>query len=160
MNKKYYLEQSSVMCYSYGYNEDVDDEGDDINEYTIDIQHHMFEDGNMLDIITNFFIAYRGKSHYFCSVIWDKKEYGDDDVTYAIAIHDSDPKYIVYRDDLSENVTEQYLIILQAMGDLYAPTTNYKHFDPNLEKIPLSKFNDDINIVNEINSIKNSFNSS
>ena len=156
MSKKYYIEQVSNTCYSYGLNEDVDEEGDDINEYSISVQNYTFEDNELPNIISNYFIAHKNSLHYFCSVIWNTIEYEDDN--YDIYDYDPDPKCIVYRDDLSENVTEQYLIILQAMGDLYTPTTNYKHFNPNLEKIPLSEFNDNVNIVNEINSIKNSFN--
>lgn len=142
MEHNYYIEQTSNTCYSYGYNEDVDDEGDDNNEYVINIQDYIFDDNKSSNIISNYFITHKKTTQYFCSVIWNTIEY------------DADPLYIVYDDSLPENIVEQYLIILQALGKFYKSRRYYKHLNPNLEKIPLSQYNTNINVINEINLIK------
>lgn len=161
MNKEYYIEQDSNTTYLYGKNDDVDDEGDDINQYIISVQNYTFIDNDVPNIITNYFIARDNpfNNHYFCSVIWNDIEFIDDD--YNIYNYDPDPKCIVYIDDLCENVVKQYLTIVKAMGDLYTPTSAYKHLNSALDKIPLSEFiknNENKNIIQEINFFNNKFN--
>lgn len=161
MSKEYYIEQESNTCYIYGKNEDMDDEGDDINQYTISVQNYTFVDNELPNIISNYFITRNNpcKVHYFCSVIWNDIEFTDDN--YDIYDYDPDPKCIVYVDDLSSNDIEQYLTIIDALGDLYNPSSEYKHFNIALNKIPLSEFakeDKNKNIVEQINSLKKQFN--
>jgi hypothetical protein len=75
--------------------------------------------------------------------------------------YDPDPKCIVYVDNLSQNLINKYLHIVQTLGDLYEPTTEYKHFNPALEKIPLSTFIKSMgneNIIMEIKSLQSQYN--
>lgn len=150
---KYYAEQISNTNYIYGL-KDVPDE-----EYDISVQNYVFMDKELPNIISNYFIANEVNIHYFCSVIWNKIDYKEDN--YNVYDYDPDPKCIVYVDNLSQNLINKYLHIVQTLGDLYEPTTEYKHFNPALEKIPLSTFIKSMgneNIIMEIKSLQSQYN--
>jgi hypothetical protein len=140
--------QSSSTCYSYYENENKKD------EYCISVQNYLFIDENDIpDIISNYFIddPVLNTVIYFASITWNKIDYKNDD--YNPYNYDPDPKCIIYRDDLDINVINKYLHIIDILSNkFYEPTTHYKHFNPLLEKIPLSKIelSHNYKIINEI----------
>ncbi len=103
-------------------------------------------------IISNYFISnpFTNNINYYASIVWKDIEYIDSD-------YNSYPSFIIYRDDIDKVLQNKYnLIIDELTKKFYQPTTYYKHFDPKLEKIPLTKIQNDSkykNIVKEINKI-------
>jgi hypothetical protein len=135
------VHQSGSNCYSYYENDD---------EYSISILNYVFNDENDIpDIISNYFIddPVLNTITYFASITWNKNN------NYDPLNYDPDPKCIIYRDDLDINVIDKYLNIIDILSNkFYEPTTHYKHFNPSLEKIPLSKIKSSHNykIINQI----------
>lgn len=122
-------------------------EGD--NDYNISIQNYCFENKNGFPgIISNYFISKENLKNadedYFClfaTIVWDEIKYTNED--YNPYNYDPDPLMVFYRDDLSKEKTEKILNIIDKLCETYyEPTSNYKHFNPQLPKIKLSEITD------------------
>ena len=155
MPKNFYVYQETDTNYIYCEKKN-DDEDEDI-DYNISIQNYVIVDNdNLPEIISNYFICDPlDNMVYFGSILWDKIVYMNDD--YNPYNYDPDPKCIVYRDDIDSKLIDKYLFIINELSKkFYEPTTYYKHFNPNLDKISLEKYklnNDNNYIVDEINNL-------
>jgi hypothetical protein len=153
----FYEYSSTSYCYC---NENDADDVDDVDVSTIEISivNYLVVNPDGIEIIISNYYIYDEDIYAFATIVWEDIEYKNDN--YDPYDYDPDPKMLVYRDDLNEETTNKYITLIDKLSNtFYKPTTNYKHFNPKLQKIPLSQFNDDkykfikdefINIINNI----------
>jgi len=111
-------------------------------EYNIGVKNHLLLNQDEYSIIiSNYFISGEDKLCIFATIIWDDIKYENED--YNPYNYDPDPIMILYRDDLPKELEEKYLTMIdQISNKYYKPTTDYKHFNPQLPKVKLSEFSD------------------
>ncbi len=136
-NNGEYINQVSSCCYIYK-NKQLDD------DYYISITNYSVYYTEDIDVlISNYYICDNKKDdiNIFASVIWEDIDYKDNN--YDPYDYDPDPIAILYRDDWETKKVDKYLYLINKLGkEFYEPTTYYKHFNPDLPKIALSKFTD------------------
>ena len=128
-------------------------------EYDIGVKNYSLlnQDDNPI-IISNYFISGEDKLCIFATIIWDDIKYENED--YNPYHYDPDPIMMLYRDDLPKELEEKYLSMIdQISNKYYKPTSEYKHFNPQLPKVKLSEFSDVKYefIANEFNNLITQF---
>lgn len=155
-NNGEYISQETSCCYIYK-NKKLND------DYYISITNYGVEQTDEITIIiSNYFICDNNNKsdiNIFATVIWEDIKYINNN--YNPFSYDPDPIALLYRDDWDSNKVNKYLQIINKLSNkFFSPTTEYKHFNPNLPKIPLSKLTDEKcrHITEAFKEIMDSFN--
>jgi hypothetical protein len=139
--------QVGSSCYTYNTKKEI--VTDKLNDnFMISITTNFVETKyNDIDIdvvMCNYNFCDENTSEFttFATIVWEDIKYENDD--YDPYSYDPDPIFILYRNDLSEEKTNKFFEIIDALSqEFYEPTTYYKHFNPNLKRIALSDCTDD-----------------
>ncbi len=139
--------QVGSSCYTYNTKEEfITDKLNDnfMISITTNFVETKYNDIDIDVIMCNYIILDKNTSEFTCfaTIVWEDIKYENDD--YDPYSYDPDPIFILYRDDLSEEKTNKFFEIIDALSqEFYKPTTYYKHFNPNLKRIALSDCTDD-----------------
>ncbi len=150
--------QTGSSCYTYS-------DSDNKIDFSISVLNYITErpEDEIPLIISNYFMCdeITDEYHIFATVVWEEIKYENNN--YNPYDYDPDPVALLYRDDWSQEKIDKYLLIINGLcNKFYEPSTYYKHFNPNLPKIPLSKFTDEknIHIANTFRNLANTYGTS
>ena len=139
------------------HDEDTDDDDDtDKERFYISLQSYIIEGCNGFpEVISNYYIDddKNNDLHFFASIIYEKIDYVDDN--YDPYDYDPGPRYLIYRDELSEEVVNKFLKVIETLSKtFYEDTTHWKHFLPTLTKMKLSEARENQELQNIVKSIE------